>query len=559
MKKTLTTLMLSAIALGAQALQVIDLTTRVTNTATSTGSVITIPGLVTNAAFTTVKSNNVIIGDTLSAAFAKVNFNFSNLPAGGGSATNAVPIFNGGATNLTVTNTFRLTSTTPYYSIASYTITNLPPDTSGGATSNLNGTYYPAPALGAGTLTNSDGFVMIIGTTGIKQSAVAQGISVSNGIGTGIYNMVGTNYILFTNAVDLSSGLIPTLTSSNAPSGLATASNNYYANTAYLAYSNTAYSGGGTFLDLYTPSHTTKTAWIQYQFSSQVTVSSLYGEHSFSSENFPIDFVFQGSSNGTTWTNLFSKTLFKTVNVNTFTNYIGTFQNFTGSYFRWNFSITNYAYISTGPYGYCRNLQVFSPKMNWAQYATNAWRFYSATNVSFTALTYTVTGNLSEMFFVTNVPSVPPGGVAYVSSITNYATWTTNTFPIIGSVAGGPFSGISDLATNYNFSVSSGSTNSPSTNTPPAVSGCNVYVIFKVGSVVKCLDRGTSMWDSAHKLNQDTGLKTSYLSIDSAGTATFVLVGSTAMTIPWTDSAWSTTIPSDACSTTPFTTPTKMY
>ena len=505
MKKTLTTLILAAIAMGAQALQVIDLTTRVTNTASSTGSVISIPGLVTNAAFTTVKSNNVIIGDTLSAAFAKVNFNFSNLPAGGGSATNAVPIFNGGATNLTVTNAFKLTSTTPYYSIASYTITNLPPDTSGGATSNLNGTYYPAPALGSGVLTNSDGYVMTIGTTGTKQAGTVQSISVTNGLGVGTYNMVGTTPLIFTNSTIYSGYSTNISYDSNATYVTVTGAGLSAANQIYQA-SGAAYTGltDSTYSLNFNSSplrwEIRKSATIYYQMTSYTPnpYGATWADFSF---NAPAP----NSNSGMPVTNaIYSNTNFFTL------------------------------------------------------YSTNAWRFYSSTNVSFSSTVASVTGNLYEQFNFTNAPLIPFNNVSYVSSISNRAVWSIVSNNVIGTVSGGANFGSVSI-TNYNFTISSGSTNAPNTNTPPSVSGCNVYVIFKVGSVVKYLLDGTVRWDSAHKVNQDTGLKTSYLSIDASGNATLVIAGTLAETIPWTSSSWRTTIPSDACSTTPFTTPTKMY
>ena len=104
----------------------VDLTTPQAATNTVSGN-ITIPGVTNNAPYTA--TNPVTnIGDPLGTAFNKLNLDIyfiwnwlaTNTDlGGGGSLTNGayVPIFNGGATNLTVTNSLTLISTTPYYTI----------------------------------------------------------------------------------------------------------------------------------------------------------------------------------------------------------------------------------------------------------------------------------------------------------------------------------------------------------------------------------------------------------------------------------------------------------
>ena len=82
MKKTAVVLIsISAFSLSAWPIfaqvQYINLTALTTNTAVSSGGQITIPSVCSNAPYSTVKTNNLIVGDPLSSAFAKVNATFS--------------------------------------------------------------------------------------------------------------------------------------------------------------------------------------------------------------------------------------------------------------------------------------------------------------------------------------------------------------------------------------------------------------------------------------------------------------------------------------------------
>ena len=84
--------------------------------------------------------------------------------------------------------------------------------------------------------------------------------------------------------------LIPTMTSSNTPSGLAYASSSFYTN-SYLPYS--AFSGGSWISGVGT------TNWIAYDFGFSVTVTNATGTAcGISSSNV---FYIQASTDGATW------------------------------------------------------------------------------------------------------------------------------------------------------------------------------------------------------------------------------------------------------------------
>ena len=101
----------------------VNLVTPTPHPTTNTGTIL-IPGQFTNS-FTEINPNNIQIGDSLPIAFNKLNQDIYWLFLNGGNGgvvSNGVYVleYSGGASNLTVTNSFTLTSTTPYY-IPSYT------------------------------------------------------------------------------------------------------------------------------------------------------------------------------------------------------------------------------------------------------------------------------------------------------------------------------------------------------------------------------------------------------------------------------------------------------
>ena len=87
MKKIIATLLLAACTASAQP-QYIDLTTRVTNVVTTTGSRLTVTNHFTNTLYVAVNSNSVTIGDPLATAFTKVNTNTWMLYSSLGSLSN---------------------------------------------------------------------------------------------------------------------------------------------------------------------------------------------------------------------------------------------------------------------------------------------------------------------------------------------------------------------------------------------------------------------------------------------------------------------------------------
>lgn len=106
-------------------------TATVTYTPLTNSATITIPGICTNANYTTINLTYKIIGDTLPVAFGKVNYNFSQI----GALAGFVPIYSGGASNLYVTNRMTLIGSL---------VANYPPETIvvSGCGANLNGVFY---------------------------------------------------------------------------------------------------------------------------------------------------------------------------------------------------------------------------------------------------------------------------------------------------------------------------------------------------------------------------------------------------------------------------------
>jgi len=189
----------------AMALQVIDLTTRVTNTAVSSGSIITIPGLVTNADFTTIKSNNVIIGDTINVAFQKVNTNFlivQTYMATNGSGNSAT------ATNLAGNALIQSTNIAAYQAYL--------------ATNNLVLTNLSA------STTNLSGYALIQSTN----IAAYQAYLATNNLLPTITNIAIYQAFLATNGLNLSGS---TGTATNLAGNALIQSTNIAAYQAYLA------------------------------------------------------------------------------------------------------------------------------------------------------------------------------------------------------------------------------------------------------------------------------------------------------------------------------------
>jgi len=453
-------------------------------------------------------AGNALIQSTNIAAYqaylATNNIVFS------GSATNAVNIYNGGATNLTVTNTFNLISTVPYYTISSYYVTNLPPDTNGLACSNRNGMYYLASQFGSGALTNACGFIMYLNNTTSSTISNVLSITVTNGTNVTLYSMVGTTGLIYTN------------TTPAPPSNAYTV----YVTGAGTSGANGTYTTSNTNLLASIYQKSGDTNWFMKQYYPSSGILSWYIFH-YADIN--VSYYLSNSYPQSTYPN-------------------GKFPPI-GSWF-----------IGTGIGSAPAPVSTASGETNqWAVFETNAWNFYQGTGVTFTPTNITYP-NGSSLFCV----AYPSATNAYVivsnSCGSTYLLTPTNStgFTLTN---GSPNFTNTPSPTNLNISISSPATNSATSpsNTVSINPNCQVYVIFTINGVTKYLFDGIPKWDSAHSLNQKTGLKTSYLWIDKNGTATLVMSGFTSYTVPWESADWRTPVPSDSCNSTLYTTETRLY
>lgn len=421
-KIILATLLLSLPAFGQ--LLSINTTNRTTNTVTSQAYQ-TAPGFYTNLLTTSVNSNNVIVGDTLPDAFYKVGYNFNylktsvrtnggtngqipvinpavsggfmwtNASSGSGTDTNKVPIYNGGATNLTVTNTFKLTSTTPYYTVASVTFTN----GSWGDT-NRDGTYYPSDGTyGPGSLTNGNGEVIFITDIYSNLQTRVSSIWVTNGVGAGYYYPISKAYAVFTNITGS-----PTSTNFITQSGTSLV----VITNAGIASANQVYATNNVpFANYY--KGISDPNW-------QLHVSFVSPSYWWYLQNSSDSKFYYAISNGPTanlpvgqWT----------TNVSAVTSS----QGYTGD----ASPAPQSSVLTNQTYQIVVGLTYF-----WATYSTNAWRFYSSSDATFVPDSETIiVTSYTNSFYVTNVPYVPPSSLTYTANNGNPVIFnTTNDYAL---------------------------------------------------------------------------------------------------------------------------------
>ena len=230
--------MLAAIARAQLPFISIDTTSRVTNTTFSL-FYLTSTNVCTNAPSIAVNTNNIQVGTNIAAAFAEINWDFELI------------------NNWMETNTFS--------------------GGTGGADTNLDNISV-------------SGSNVIASIASVYAGNATNAIGNNGGYGTNA-TLVGTTFFAGVGATNL----VPIMTSSNTPSGVASGSS-YFG----LDYPWKAFTG---LSSTWETAANQATNWLEYQFPSAVTLSSFSAD--FTGANAPTGFNFQGSPDGSTWTTLF--------------------------------------------------------------------------------------------------------------------------------------------------------------------------------------------------------------------------------------------------------------
>lgn len=248
MKKLICALMLLATVAQAQ-ISTINLSSLVTNTALSSGSQwLTAYGQFTNVLFSTVKSNNIIVGDSLYNAFTKVNNGFAWLSSS---------VRTNGATN----------NSTPIWT--------------------TNGLYWGAASTGGGG--SSGGIVTNNGTGWGTTLLNGKSITTTNLTVTADTYLNNSALHFYTPSILTNN---PVMTASNSPSGLVTSSTQQ---TGYEAWRAFGASGNWSSTASLNP-------WVQYQFATPFTATNLIGYNFTSGGGGPSCTVsLQASSDGFSW------------------------------------------------------------------------------------------------------------------------------------------------------------------------------------------------------------------------------------------------------------------
>ena len=393
---------------------------------------------------------------------------------------------------------------------------------------NQNGPYFADPPLGPGVLTNACGFQLYVNTVTTGYVAVVSSIlatagSSTNVVGLGTYLPLDTAFLIFTNSFLIATNyVLPLVTNSTI---VVTGAQNTGFNQSYYLRLD------GVYIGLSNPSY----------FDSMSYIST--GPSAFAGPGY-----YWTLANPSGYYSIFGTTV-------------------TGGYTTVNSSTPPAPTVTDGPQLISYTATNYYTNICFSIYATNAWRFYSATNATFTPFpseTINIFGNSSEVFNVTNVPTVPPPSNTYtankgqsvVFSNTNVISYICSNGVYYGFLPGG-------IITIIITPPQPPGTNNPpittNTNNPPPT--CTGYICMNVGGVGKVLLSGKSMWTEAHNFNQRTGTQTSKLHIDNSGNATLIIFGAVTTTINWNDPpnsvGWTTQIPSDSCDKNPNHFPTQ--
>ena len=414
---------------------------------------------------------------------------------GGGSGSNAVPIYSGGATNLTVTNTFTLTSTTPYYTIIGYNPTNIPPDTSVVVCSNRNGPYYLNETYGTGAMTNACGYVLFIDSLVAGGAQAVSYVNVTAGTGAGYYY---TNYGFYSTGTKFQYPSIITVSGAGYSLLNSTYTNSdpgnpyWYSTTTNVAR---VFNNGPVNYD---PQVFTNGSWISFYYTTNTPIwpadGSTYGSSAFTyygSQHLPTPSIaFTNMTFGTYWTT-------------------------------WS--------TNSGQ--------------------SNTWQFYFATNVVFnTNSTTTVVGTSLNPFYITNITQYPFTNYPYVDSLGYNVIFQGTNISYVPQ--DGNFFAIPPTNVAVVIYTPPPIPPPPNTNPPaPPWHPCDNAILYTVGTTTKQLTGGLSMWAQAINLNMlhPDASHLSSLTVSSDGTAVFILWGVLTQTIYWSDPLWSSNVDPYAC------------
>ncbi|MDE2105637.1 MAG: hypothetical protein KGL39_50890, partial [Patescibacteria group bacterium] len=367
-----------------------------------------------------------------------------------------------------------------------------------GACPNRNGPFYSAPQYGPTSFTNSCGFVLTL-TQGTNYIYAVNGISVNDN--PALYTNFDDAHLVFiaTNqkysvTTDLNSAYV-TMTGGSTPGA-----NQVYGNQG-IGFGYSGYVG--------TTSNNFIVTWVSNKIPPPGGWWKLYKDWTVASGGVSGTLLATGPTFGnpldSTWNN----------------SYVAV---------EGHYNITN-----TLTY--------------WANYLSNQWSFYSATNVTFMPApieSVSVIGNVSNIFNV-SAPAIPDTNTVYTGDKGDQVTFTETNVGWWSIGPNGRIFGSSPPAYQLSFIISQ--------PTPPGSysvpNSCRSYLIAQISGVKKYMVQGLSWMSTMSRLSQ-VNPTNNFISISSAGNATVYLLGNQVYYGAWSDSsAWSTNIPNDACSYSP--------
>ena len=428
------------LALSARALYVVDVTTLSTQNVTNTGFLTITNNGVTNSFYLSHVTNRNY-GDSPLVAFNKVNSNFVSLAS-------LVASNLSGQTNLTLNGVVGgLSGNNLFTTAGTNAILSM---LGGGSWTNGLGHFITMTNGTGNDLTITNSFTLI----STNQTVVTQIYDSTSNL---TFSAVGNQNLYF--VPQNTNALIPYMTSSNAPYGLATCNFNTNVIYGYQAFqstqidtnyfpatSNLLYFNPGGFTNW---PQTGTDPFVQYQFTNIQRIGS-YRYYGIWDPGFTVSNYLTTSIDGTNWTTVCTN-VYRT---DTTSWVVGSFASVNAKYIRLQFH--SYVYPA-----YAGAIEVYYPQSTWATYTNGNWSFYNATNVFFdpitgaptiigtstnyaniygtpyipTPLTQTDSQGHTEIFSVSNSYGSPFGlNQKVVFGITNYNILTLNGVPITGGI-----------------------------------------------------------------------------------------------------------------------------
>lgn len=605
MKKLLSILFCFAALTAIAGLQTINIYSPTSTNLTPMNGTITIPGVITNAPFTIV--SNLITGDPQSLAWSKANNNWayqqaeilwnSNAIAGGlgygtGSGTltngNYIIVINGAGANLTITNSLTLVDANdPYLTIGSldpivqnltnwdigyyptnssltgltnaygFSVGNLFPPTCG----NSNGPFALDLAYSFPLITNACGWMMILNFTATNFAGPYSFDTDFDGVLTNQYG-----------AVVLTAGVCPSKNGPYypAPAYGPTSFTNCCGNvlTVLTGTTNFIYAVDSIFITnntpaLYTNLDAARLVFIatnRIEWGVSLSVGSGYavtgggiGPDGWYPHAVCYATAGYSNANGDGWS------LWIHYQPNpTFALY-GFWADVENpsmvSFAHWSTSCPNGVSDNSSVEAYPNTVATIVYATCWATYISNTWSFYAATNVTFTPLpgeTVSVVGTVSNLFNVTTAPNPPTTNTLYVADNGNGVMFNETN---VGWWSVGPGGRIFRSAPpTYQLSFIISAPAPPGSYSFP--NRCNPYLIAQVGGVQKYMVHGLEWMNTLQQVSNFGNPTNNIITITTTGNATVYLLGKVVYTASWSDgSAWSTSIPTDACSFSPMSLP----